>query len=278
LNLKKFGEYAEASKAARFLRARWKETPRVGIILGSGLGDAVHSVRQAKVVPYRSIPGFPETRVEGHAGKLHLGTWGKAPVAILEGRTHLYEGFPPEAVVFPTRVLALMGIEVLIVTCAAGGIARQAVPGSIMIFSDHLNLQGLNPLSERSAERWGPRFLDLTEAYDPRLRRAACAAARACRLRWFEGVYAALLGPSYETPAEICALRRLGADAVGMSTVPEVIAARQLGLRTLALAAITNRAAGLGGKPVSHEEVLDMGKRAAKDLGRLLEALLERKI
>jgi purine-nucleoside phosphorylase len=215
--------------------------------------------------------------VAGHGGILHLGFWGRLPVAILEGRVHLYEGYAAAEVVFPVRVMALAGIKIFLVTCAAGGIAPRAVPGRLMIFADHLNFQGANPLAGVSEERWGERFVDLTEAYDPELRRwARQAAARRGGLRPkpFEGVYASLLGPSYETPAEIRALRRLGADAVGMSTVPEVIAARQMGARVLALAMITNRAAGLGTRPLNHREVLEVGKTASRSLARLLDALV----
>jgi purine-nucleoside phosphorylase len=244
------------------------------MILGSGLQDVVAHLRDPLRLPYRTIPHFPRPTVAGHGGVLHMGWWGKTPVAILEGRVHLYEGYAPAEVVFPVRVLALVGVHVLVATCAAGGIAAQAVPGGFMIFSDHLNLQGTNPLVGPHDKRWGAQFHDMSQAYDPALRSQARKAARRLRLRCFEGIYASVLGPSYETPAEIRAYRRLGADAVGMSTVPEVIAARQLGLRVLALAAITNRAAGLTRKQLSHAEVLEVGKRAARDLARLCDLLL----
>ncbi len=246
----------------------------MGIILGSGLADVVRRVRKAKRIPYQSIPYFPQPTVQGHAGALHLGFWEEVPVAVLAGRVHLYEGYAPAEVAFPTRVLALAGIKFLLVTCAAGGIAQRATSGSFMIFSDHLNLQGHNPLAGFHDPRWGSRFVDLTHAYDCELRREACRAAAALRLKCLEGVYAALLGPNYETAAEIYALKRLGADAVGMSTVPEVIAARQLGVRVLAVATITNRAVGLIQQPVSHEEVLEVGRKAAADLARLFDELL----
>jgi len=277
--------YAEAKKAARYLRARCRLRPHVGIILGSGLGEAVRGIRSGKIISYGSIPHFPPSRtpVEGHAGELHLGLWNTVPVAVLAGRLHLYEGYSPAEVVFPVRVLGLAGVKMLVVTCAAGGIARQAAPGNFMIFSDHLNWQGQNPLAGPHDPRWGARFIDLSQAYDPELRRAAMRAAaglsrqsRDERFKCFEGVCASLLGPSYETPAEIRALKRAGADAVGMSAVPEVLAARQLGLRVLSIATITNRAAGLGPGPLSHEEVLATGKRASGGLVRLLDALLPR--
>jgi purine-nucleoside phosphorylase len=269
-------DYLDVLGAARFVRARSKIRPRVGIILGSGLSSALGGFRAAQKISYRSIPHFPRRSVTGHAGVLHLGIWRKVPVAVLEGRLHLYEGYTPAEVVFPTRVLALAGIETLIATCAAGGIALSAMPGSFMIFSDHLNFQGANPLAGRHDARWGERFVDLSEAYDAALRRQARLAARACRVKCFEGVYAALPGPNYETPAEIRVLRRLGADAVGMSTVPEVLAARQAGVRVVAIALISNRAAGLGRAPLSHQEVLRVGSKAAQKLARLLDGLLEK--
>ncbi len=267
--------YREALRAERFLKAGWGPRRRVGVILGSGLGDLVHRVRVSKQIPYRSIPFFPWPAVEGHAGTLHLGSWRGVPVAVLEGRAHLYEGFTPAEVAFPTRALALVGLEFLLVTCAAGGIAPRATPGCFIIFSDHLNLQGTNPLAGVRDRRWGGRFVDLSRAYDPELRKEARRAARACGLKCFEGIYAAVLGPNYETPSEIRALRRLGADAVGMSAVPEVMAARQLGVRVLAIATITNRAAGLSQRPVTHQEVLETGKRSAENLGRWLDGFFE---
>ena len=271
--------YPQAQVAARCLLRQARsmgQFPRVGIILGSGLGEVVARVKRAREVPYKSIPHFPRTTVEGHAGILHLGVWGKVPVAMLGGRVHLYEGFAPSQVLFPARVLGLAGVEVLVVTCAAGGISPRALPGSFMIFSDHLNLAGQPLLAGRHDVRWGPRFLELSDAYDAALRQEARRAAKALGLKWFEGVYASVLGPQFETPAEVRALRQLGADAVGMSAVPEVLAARQMGVRVLAIAAITNRAAGLSRHPLSHEAVLEAGQRAAQDLARWLDDLLPR--
>jgi purine-nucleoside phosphorylase len=261
-------------ESASFLKKRLPEPPRVGIVLGSGLGEAARQLPKKTTIAFKAIPHFPRLSVEGHAGALHLGVWGKVPVAVLEGRPHLYEGFAPAEVAFPVRVLALLGVKTLLLTCAAGGIGQYAAPGSFMIFADHLNFQGANPLAGPNDPRWGTRFVDLTHAYDAELRRRARRAAAGLRLKCFEGVYTGLLGPSYETPAEIRALRRLGADAVGMSTVAEVIAARQLGVRVLAVAAITNRAAGLGLEPLKHQDILASGKDAARNLGRLIEALL----
>ena len=266
--------YPEALRAVKLLAARWPVAPQVGIVLGSGLGGALPELSGAKRIPWSSIPGFPRPSVTGHSARLYLGLWGEAPVAVLAGRVHSYEGYGPGEVVFPVRVLALAGVRSLITTCAAGGIAACATPGSFMVFSDHLNFQGANPLAGVHDQRWGERFVDMTQAYDPRLRRHALEAARSLGLKCFEGVYAALLGPSYETPAEIRALRTLGASAVGMSTVPEVIAARQMGVRTLAVATITNRAAGLGRRPLSHEEVIATSHDAARNLMRLIAEVM----
>jgi purine-nucleoside phosphorylase len=266
--------YPEALRAVEYIAARWLVAPRVGLALGSGLGDAVPSLRRVRSIPLAAIPGFPRPSVAGHGGALHLGFWREVPVAVLAGRVHLYEGYGPAEVVFPVRVLALAGIRVFVATCAAGGIAPCATPGGLMVFSDHLNFQGANPLAGFHDQRWGERFVDMTQAYDPSLRLCALKAARALRLKCFEGVYASLLGPTYETPAEIRALKTLGADAVGMSTVPEVIAARQMGVRALALAVITNRAAGLSRNRLSHKEVLQTGQAASRNLGRLIDALM----
>jgi len=265
--------YFEATRAVRFLAARWPAAPRVGMVLGSGLGNALPKLRGAKSIPWSSIPGFPRPSVAGHGGVLDFGFWGDVPVAVLCGRVHLYEGYSPGEVVFPARVLALAGIRSLLATCAAGGIAARATPGSLMIFSDHLNFQGVNPLAGVHDPRWGARFVDMTRAYDPRLRLEALKAARSLRLKCFEGVYAAMLGPGYETPAEIRALKTLGAGAVGMSTVPEVMAVRQMRVRVLAVAVITNRAAGLSAKFLSHHEVLETGRAASQGLSRLIGAV-----
>jgi purine-nucleoside phosphorylase len=268
--------YSEALRAARYIQSQSKIRPQVGIILGSGLSDVLAGLKKAKQIPYGKIPHFPRPSVQGHRGVMHLGIWGTVPVAVLEGRMHLYEGYSPTEVAFPTRVLALAGVRILIATCAAGGIAPGATPGTFMVFRDHLNYQGSNPLAGPHDARWGERFVDLSEAYDLELRREAKRAANACGVKCHEGVYAALLGPSYETPAEIRALRRLDADAVGMSTVPEVLAARQAGLRVLAIASISNRAAGLSKTPLSHREVLSAGRNAGRDLARLLDNLLRK--
>jgi purine-nucleoside phosphorylase len=266
--------YAQALQAARYLKERSPQFPRVGIVLGSGVDTLAARLADPATTPYQRIPHFPRPAVEGHTGKLHIGLWKKLPVAVLAGRVHLYEGYTPAEVVFATRVLGLAGVRTLVLTCAAGGIAPAAAPGSLMVFSDHLNFLGSSPLAGPHDPRWGDRFVDMSKAYDPRLRRAALKAARALRLKCFEGVYAAVPGPQYETPAEIRALKRLGADAVGMSTLPEVIAARQLNMRVLAVALITNRAAGLSKQPLRHDKVLSAGTHGAQDLARLLDGVL----
>jgi len=262
--------------AARTITSSGKIRPRIGVILGSGLGEVAARLESPRRIPYGSIPHFPRSTVAGHAGELLLGSWRGQPVAMLSGRLHLYEGYTPLEVVLPTRALALAGIQLLFVTCAAGGIGARCTPGSLMVLADHLNALGANPLAGLEDQRLGARFTDMTEAYDRELRSLALATARRLRLKCSEGVYAAVPGPSFETPAEIRALRRLGADAVGMSTVPEVIAARQRGIRVLAVASITNRAAGLSPRPLSHEEVLLAGRRGARDLARLFDGVLAR--
>ena len=267
--------YDQAEQAAEYICSRGV-TPRVAITLGSGLDEVVGRLQTQARLPYNMIPYFLATSVQGHGGTLHLGTWKGVDVAILAGRVHYYEGHEPSTVVFPVRTLALAGVETFILTCAAGGIAANAKPGGFMVFSDHLHLQGVNPLVGVHDPRWGAQFVDLTDAYDPGLRGLARKAARKLRVPCFEGIYASLLGPTYETPAEIRALKAMGADAVGMSTVPEVMAARQLQRRVLAIATISNRAAGLAGKPLSHEEVLAAGRAASRRLVELLDAIVPR--
>ncbi len=261
-------------QAARYLKRRVPQFPRVGVVLGSGIDALTSRIADAETVPYWRIPHFSRPAVAGHSGKLHFGRLKRLPVAVLAGRVHLYEGYTPAEVGFAVRVLGLAGVQTVILTCAAGGISSSAATGSLMAFSDHLNFQGSSPLTGPHDPRWGARFGDMSDAYDPRLRRAVVKAGRSLGVKCFEGVYSAMPGPQYETPAEIRALKRLGADAVGMSTVPEVIAARQLKMRVLALALITNRAAGLAGRPLAHDEVLTAGACGALDIARLLERVV----
>ncbi len=261
--------------AVRAIREGGRAEPRIGMILGSGMGALAGEAEDARRIPYASIPGFQPVGVHGHAGELVLGNVAERDVAILAGRYHAYEGHRFDQLVFPTRVLAALGVRTLVVTNAAGGIREDLVPGRIMAISDHLNLMGNNPLIGPNDAEMGPRFPDLSDAYSRDLRERAFEAARKAGITLASGVYAAGLGPSYETPAEIRMLRVLGADAVGMSTVPEVIAANHAGLKILAFSLITNRAAGLAGQSLSHDEVLTTGRMASGELVRLLRAVLE---
>lgn len=237
--------------------------PKLGFVLGSGLGAFADQLTEAAVVPYRDIPHFTQAKVAGHAGNLCFGNLAGLPVACLQGRVHAYEGHPIARVVFGVRVLAALGCRVVILTNAAGGIRDDLGPGELMMLSDHLNLTGQNPLVGPARSK-GPRFPDMTEAYDPGLRSLGRRAAEELSLDIKEGVYAGVLGPSYETPAEIRMLRALGADAVGMSTVHEVLELRALDVRVAALSTITNRAAGLSGKPLSHDEVQEVAARSRR--------------
>lgn len=268
------GDYEKAQEAAQFLRKRTSLRPRVGLILGSGLGAFGEALEAATKIPYKKIPHFPVSTAVGHAGRLLMGRAGKVPVAVMQGRAHYYEGYTLPEVAFPIRVLGLLGVRVLVVTNAAGGINRRFKVRGLMLMSDHINLLGANPLRGANEERFGPRFPDMTEAYSKRLRAVAKSVARRMKLRLFEGVYAAVPGPSYETPAEIRALARIGADVVGMSTVPEVIVAQHMGLEVLGLSSVTNMAAGLSKGKISHEEVLEAGERMAGQLTAFLRALI----
>ena len=253
-----------------------KLEPRVAIVLGSGLGGVADSVQRAVRVPYREIPGFPEPGAPGHRGELVGGTLEGVPVVVQSGRFHLYEGHAPAVAALPTRMFARLGVRTLIVTNAAGGIRHTFRPPTLMLIADHINLMFRNPLVGPVAEG-EERFPDMSDPYDPELRAVARDVARSQRIALEEGVYAALLGPSFETPAEVRMLARLGADAVGMSTVPEVIAARARGLRCLGFSSITNVAAGLSGSALqlSHQEVLAAGQQLAGQLERLIRGVLK---
>jgi purine-nucleoside phosphorylase len=267
-------EYDKAKDAAEFIRGRTKQRPRVGLILGSGLGAFGDSLAEAVKIPYGEIPHFPVSTAVGHAGRLVLGLSGKVPGAVLQGRAHYYEGYTPEQVVFPTRVLKLLGVRALVVTNAAGGISPKLRARGLMLIRDHINLMGFNPLRGKNDERLGPRFPDMTEAYSKNFRALAKKEARRLKMRLLEGIYAAVPGPSYETPAEIQALKRIGADVVGMSTIPEVIAANHMGVQVLGLSSVTNMAAGISKQKINHEEVLEAGERMAGQLTRFLRALV----
>ncbi|MGE0120486.1 MAG: purine-nucleoside phosphorylase [Dongiaceae bacterium] len=263
--------------AAAAIRARAKgAAPRAALVLGSGLGAIAESIADPVAIDYGAIPGFPRPSVEGHVGRLVLGAIGGVPVACLQGRVHLYEGAGGQDVRHYIRTLKLLGCEIIVLTNAAGSLRREAGPGSLMLIADHINLQPFNPLVGANDDAFGPRFLALDGAYDADLRRRLHAAAAAAGLALHEGVYLACLGPSFETPAEVRAFARLGADAVGMSTVPEVIVARHCGLRVAAISAITNLAVGLDDAPISHAQTLAVAKRCAGDLQRLLAAFFAR--
>ncbi len=245
-------------------------TPRLGIVLGSGLGGLAATLDDPIEIPYAELPGFPEPGIAGHVGQLVLGLLGGLPVACLRGRRHVYEGGDPAAMRNPVRALHALGVVTLLVTNAAGSLRADVGPGRLMAISDHINLLGCNPLTGPNDDAVGPRFPSLRDAYDPELRDRLHAAAGALGIDLAEGVYLATAGPSFETPAEIRAFRTLGADAVGMSTVPEVILARHCGLRVVAISAITNLAEGMGGEPISHEQTLRNAALAAGDLVRLV--------
>lgn len=269
-----FDRAEEAAEAVR--RAVGGRTPRVGLVLGSGLNDLVERFADRRVVPYSRIPNFPTPTVAGHAGNLVIGSVEGAEAVILQGRIHYYEGHDLDAVTFPTRVLQRLGVETLILTAATGGVRSDLRPGSLVCLSDHLNLIGANPLRGPSDPRLGERFPDMTEVYSRRLRHAAKEEARRLGVQLASGVYACLPGPSYETPAEIRMLRALGADVVGMSTVPEAIVARQAGMEVLGLALVTNAAAGVLAAPIRHEHVLEAGAKAAPMLGKLIRRVVMR--
>ncbi|HEX6185419.1 MAG TPA: purine-nucleoside phosphorylase [Pyrinomonadaceae bacterium] len=266
--------YERAEHAARFLRTRIDADVRVALVLGSGLGAFADQLEDAEAVPYVEIPGFARPTVEGHAGRLVLGRVGGVAVAAMQGRFHFYEGYTLEEVTFPIRVLGLLGAKSLVLTNAAGGLNNSYEQGALILISDHLNLMGTNPLLGRNDARFGPRFPDMTEVYDREYQDAAIAESREMGLELRRGIYAALTGPSYETPAEIRMLRLLGADAVGMSTVPEALVARHMGLRVLGFSCITNMAAGVLDKPINHEEVIETGERVRETFAELLRRVI----
>jgi xanthosine phosphorylase len=263
-----------AEAAATVLRSHVQ--PRVGIVLGSGLGAVADVVQDAVTVGYEELPGFPRPTVHGHAGRAVLGHLRGVPVCVFMGRAHLYEGGDPAPRVTPVRALAAAGADVLVLTNAAGSLRAEVGPGSLMAISDHINLTGHNPLIGPNDEAIGPRFPSLAGAYDPTLLAALRASAADVDVDLAEGVYLAVSGPSFETPAEIRAFRTMGADAVGMSTVHETILARHAGMRVAAVSAISNLAEGLSDVPLSHEQTLKDAQRAAGDLARLLEAFVGR--
>lgn len=270
------GEFERAGLAADFIFSRTKHRPKIALVLGSGLGAFADEFSVATRIPYAEIPYFPRSTAIGHAGQLVIGKVGAIPVAGMQGRVHLYEGYSAKDVVFPIRVFARMGVKAVILTNAAGGIKREFTQGRLVVISDHINLQGVNPLTGPNDERFGLRFHDMTAAYDKRFREMAIGEGNRQGIGMYEGVYAALTGPSYETPAEIRYLRAIGADLVGMSTVPEVIAARHGGLRVLGISCVTNAAAGILDQPLNHVEVLETAERVKGQFISLLKAVIPR--
>jgi xanthosine phosphorylase len=267
---------ASPQDAAAAIRERAPEIqPRIAMVLGSGLGELADGLSDRVELPYGELPGFHAGSVAGHAGTLVLGRRGGIPVAVMRGRYHVYEGANGPAISTPIRALKLLGAEALVLTNAAGSLRAETPPGSVVAISDHINVLGFNPLTGPNDDAAGPRFPSLREAYDPGMREGLHAAAEALGIELHDGVYLAVAGPSFETPAEIRAFRTLGADLVGMSTVPEVIAARHAGLRVAAVSAVTNLAEGMGGEELSHEQTLRVAKEGAARLGPLIERLLE---
>jgi purine-nucleoside phosphorylase len=270
------GVYERAEHAARVIRARTSAQPRIALVLGSGLGDFGEELNDSTGIPYAEIPGFPTSTVAGHAGRLVIGSVEEVPVVAMQGRVHFYEGYSLDQVTFPIRVFKLFGINTLFLTNAAGGVDVQLHQGALMLINDHLNLMAANPLRGPNDDRFGPRFPDMTEVYSRELQEVAIEEARGLGVELRRGVYAALAGPSYETPAEIHMLRGFGADAVGMSTVPEAIVARQMGMEVLGISCITNMAAGLGNEKIDHQEVMETGRQVRDVFARLLRRLVVR--
>ena len=269
-------EFLQADKAAKFILSKTKLRPKIALILGSGLGAFADEFSSATQIPYAKIPNFPRSTAIGHAGQLVLGKVDGISVAGMQGRVHLYEGYSARQVAFPVRVFARMGVKAIIVTNAAGGINLNYSEGALVALRDHINLQSANPLIGPNDDRFGPRFPDVTSAYDPDFRRFVSEAGRKLKLDLHQGVYLALSGPNYETPSEIHAFRTLGADLVGMSTVPEVLAARHSGIRVLGISCVTNMAAGITGKTLTAEEVFATGARVKHQFIALLKSVIPR--
>jgi purine-nucleoside phosphorylase len=267
--------YENLHEAVAFIRSKNSLKPKVGIILGSGMGAVAETVKAELALDYSSIPFFGATSVEGHRGKLVLGHLEGVPVVMLQGRLHLYEGYSMAQVVFPTRVLAMLGIQALVVTNAAGGLSKKMRPGDFMSISDHINLMGDNPLKGKNIDQIGPRFPDMTEAYDPEFLKVAKQTAKKAKMRMSSGVYVGVPGPTFETPAEIRYLQMIGGQAVGMSTVPEVIAANHFGVRVCGISCITNSAAGISKQKLNHKEVMEVGKKVEGQFQKFMAGLIK---
>jgi len=266
--------YERAEHATRVIRSRISVEPRIAVVLGSGLGSFADDFDEPVGIPYEEIPGFVRSTAQGHAGRLVVGKVDSVPVLAMQGRVHYYEGYSLEEVTFPVRTFGLLGVKTLVLTNAAGGINVQLTQGALMVISDHLNLMGVNPLRGPNDERFGPRFPDMSAVYSPELQELVVDEAKAIGVEVRRGIYGALSGPSYETPAEIHLLRGLGADAVGMSTVPEAIVARHMGLEVLGISCITNMAAGISDEPINHEEVMATGDRVRETFTELLRRVI----
>jgi len=269
-------DFARAEKGAEFIKSRTEMRPRIGVVLGSGLGAFADSLSDKICIPYAEIPGFPLSTAIGHAGRLVIGSHAQIPLAVMQGRVHLYEGYSGAEVVFPMRVLGRLGIGAAILTNAAGGINLEYKEGGLVVLSDHINLQGINPLVGPNNDRFGVRFPDMTFGYHKPYRDMALEEGKRLGLTMHSGVYAAMLGPSYETPAEIRFLRTIGADVVGMSTVAEAIAARHMGIKVLAISCVTNMAAGILDKKLTAEEVIETTARVQGQFTALLHAVIPR--
>jgi purine-nucleoside phosphorylase len=269
-------EFSQATSAAKFILSKTKLRPQISLVLGSGLGAFADEFATPTKIPYKKIANFPQSTAIGHAGQLVIGKVGEIPVVGMQGRVHLYEGYSAKQVAFPMRVFNQMGIKAVILTNAAGGINLNYSQGALVAIRDHINLQGANPLIGPNDDRFGPRFPDMTRAYDPEFRRFVAEEGKKLKLNLHEGVYLALAGPNYETPAEIHAFRTLGADLVGMSTVPEVLAARHSAIRVLGISCVTNMAAGITGAPLTAEEVFETAARIKHDFIALMKAIIPR--
>ena len=267
-------EFVRAETAAKFIQKKTRLRPKIALVLGSGLGAFADEFTQATKIPYSKIPHYPRSTAIGHAGQLVIGTVEGVEVAGMQGRVHLYEGYSAKELAFPIRVFARMGVKAIILTNAAGGVKREFIEGRLVVISDHINLLGVNPLAGPNEDKFGGRFPDMTAAYDKRFRELTLAEGRLLSINLGEGVYAAVAGPSYETPAEVRYLRSIGADLVGMSTVPEVIAARHSGLRVLGISCVTNAAAGVLDQPLDHKDVLETAERMKGQFTGLLRAVI----
>jgi purine-nucleoside phosphorylase len=269
-------DFVRAQAAAKFILAKTKLRPRIGLVLGSGLGSFANEIPEAVRIDYKNIPNFPRSTAIGHAGRMVVGKVADVPVAVMQGRVHFYEGYSAHEVIFPMRVMSRMGIRAVVLTNAAGGINRSYKQGCLVVLRDHINLQATNPLIGPNDEHFGERFPDMTRVNWKAYQAAALEEGKRLGIEIAEGVYAALTGPSYETPAEIRYLRAIGADLVGMSTVPEVIAAAHLGIRVLGISCVTNMAAGILDQPITSEEVMETGERVKADFVALLRAMIPR--